>query len=591
METTAYNLIQALGWSMLHSIWFGAIAYLLVSLFHFINPKQRSSQKYNLAYGLQIALFLGFILSFIHYYGQAKAVNNEFVIDPQQLTVYLLSPKEHVFGLEGMFPYFSIVYIVGFSIQLFILVNSYLRLRKLKYKGLDSIPSTWTSLFERAKSNLGIQRRVSLFLSNHINVPLTVGFIRPFVLFPIAYVNQLNSAQVEAILLHELAHIKRNDYLFNLIKVVIETILFFNPFIWAISRVIEREREHACDDMVLAQIGNPLPYAKALVELEELRKNSTPALSLAATGKKNHLFQRIKRITKMETNHRNVKQQLIAVLASSIALICIAMLIPAQESKAQEKQVDNRGVEVPEPNVPRAPIPAVAKVQVDTIKKPNQVIHVNHHVVEDTTILPPAIRQKLRSIQMDSKEMAKHTNSPEFKAQMQKIKTETDKVSAYFQSDEWKEKMKAINLSNAEISKLISSQKWKDMPAKDVQKYFESKEWKDAISKLQNQTSKMTTEYFESDAWKNQIAAINSEAAKIKDHFNSPAWKEQVKRMEEAGKEVDLYFKSAEWKQKEKEMKELYDSKEYQEIQERYERDLEQLKKERTQKRTSTSRN
>src|SRR5690606_41277022 len=130
-------------------------------------------------------------------------------------------------------------------------------------------------------------------------------FVRPFVLCPLAYVNRLSNDQVEAILPHELAHVKRHDFLCNLIKVVIETLLFFNPFIWALSKVIAREREHACDDRVLQQLGTPMHYARALVELEELRMNRAPALSMAATGAKNQLFQRIKRMTNMDSNQRN----------------------------------------------------------------------------------------------------------------------------------------------------------------------------------------------------------------------------------------------------------------------------------------------
>src|SRR5690606_23371917 len=121
-----------------------------------------------------------------------------------------------------------------------------------------------------------------------------------------------------------------------LFKVAIETVLFFNPFIWALSKVIAREREHACDDQVLQQLGTPMNYARALVELEELRMNSAPALSMAATGTKNQLFQRIKRMTNMESNQRNIKQQLVAVVASTLALFTLAILIPAQPTNAEE---------------------------------------------------------------------------------------------------------------------------------------------------------------------------------------------------------------------------------------------------------------
>ena len=581
METTTYNLIQALGWSILHSIWLGAICYILVNIIKLINPKQSAAAKYNTAFLLQVSIFLGFMISFLFYYSKYKAMQNLYQATPPEMIPAINFQEGSPFSLERMFPYLVAAYLIGFITQVLILCNSYLKLRQLKYTGLDSIPKEWNLLFNKSKESLQISKRVSIFLSKHISVPLTVGFLKPFVLFPIAFVNNLNTKQVEAIILHELAHIKRQDYLFNLLKVVMETILFFNPFVWALSKMIEKERENACDDMVLKQISTPIHYAKALVELEELRLKNTPALSMAATGNKNHLFQRIKRITNMETNHRNVKQQLLAVLASSVAMISLAMLIPAQQSVAEEIELIEPTV--PAPHAALKPIPA--EVCLDTIKPVNAVnkITINSREIVDTTELPAHVRKTMKEMEKNSKEIAELTNSPEWKKQMQSIQEKTAKVNDYFKSDEWKNKIASINISNEKINELMKDKKWADMSSKEINKFLNSKEWKDHMENVMGHANNITV-YFESDDWKNQMKEIESQTKNIEIYFESPEWKNKMQKIEQGGKEIEKYFQSEEWKQKVKEKEELYNSDEYKEIQKKYEDDLNRLKKDRKSK-------
>lgn len=90
-----------------------------------------------------------------------------------------------------------------------------------------------------------------LFLSEKMLIPFTAGFIKPMILFPVALLNRLSEEQVEAILLHEMAHIKRHDYLFNILQRIMEIVLFFNPMIWLLAKDIRREREFCCDDLVI----------------------------------------------------------------------------------------------------------------------------------------------------------------------------------------------------------------------------------------------------------------------------------------------------------------------------------------------------
>ena len=165
-----------------------------------------------------------------------------------------------------------------------------------------------------------------------------LGTLKPVILLPIATINHLTSGQLEAILLHELAHIKRQDYLLNMLQTAGETILFFNPFVWLISRIIRRQREDCCDDLVVANTASPLQYAQALAILEQGRSNDQQ-LALAATGNRKHLLNRIKRIMVMKKDSPGYGQ-LSILLLSFITLAIIVAICTFTPSIAQRAKGD-----------------------------------------------------------------------------------------------------------------------------------------------------------------------------------------------------------------------------------------------------------
>ena len=124
-----------------------------------------------------------------------------------------------------------------------------------------------------------------------------MGYLKPVILFPLGLVNQLSTSEVEAILAHEMAHIKRHDYIFNLLQMLVESIFYYHPGIWYISSRINAERENCCDDMAIAFTASNVSYAKTLVKLQDLKRlgNYSPALSFS--GNKQIFTQRIMKHT------------------------------------------------------------------------------------------------------------------------------------------------------------------------------------------------------------------------------------------------------------------------------------------------------
>src|SRR5258708_100504 len=174
---------------------------------------------------------------------------------------------------------------------------------------------------------LNIAKTVKVGLSKLVDVPCMVGFFKPVILLPFTLATYLSAEEIEAILLHELAHVRRNDYLINLPQQVISILLFFNPCTQLINRIINEERENCCDDMVVKTTSNPLTYAKALFKLEQTRENDLQ-LAMSAIGKKYYLFNRIERIMKTKKQTRSLRPALLAMLILPIGIGCIALLNP-----------------------------------------------------------------------------------------------------------------------------------------------------------------------------------------------------------------------------------------------------------------------
>jgi hypothetical protein len=155
--------------------------------------------------------------------------------------------------------------------------------RKLKPLDVESTSSDLQYVLRALNTRLGIQRAVKLLNSARVQAPTVISWLKPAILLPVGCMAGLSTLQVEAVLAHELAHIRRHDYLVNFFQSVMETVLFYHPAVWWVSSQIRREREHCCDDLAVAVCGDRLAYAKALSFLEE-RRSPMPAGAFGATG-------------------------------------------------------------------------------------------------------------------------------------------------------------------------------------------------------------------------------------------------------------------------------------------------------------------
>lgn len=614
MEAIVNNLIKATGWSIFHSLWQGAIIYGLLFLTVMAIPKLKAKLKHNLAYGALCLIFICFCITFFSIFKLPfttdLAKETELTINALHYEYLHSIPQEISSRTEQMFPYIVGVYGLGILGQLLILLAGYRRMHQLKYTSGEPVPEQWAAVFQEMSAKLNLKQHIGFFLSPKVNVPLVIGYFKPVVLFPIALATQLDIKQVEAILIHELSHIRRNDYLLNVIKTGIETLLFFNPFVWLSGRFINIEREHACDDLVVQLTGTPVTYAHALLKLEILKNKSTPALSMAATGKNQHLYQRIKRITDMKTNYMNAKQQIFAITLTIATVISLAWIKPAkaEESSApiavSTKNMEIAGLGIKFRHNEQATPANTSKLPVicsDTTKKKHKfkmvLVDANGTKKEYNSIdeVPDSLRNEVMNNTFTS-----FPQVPPFPMNPHMDSIVTASVS-FMKSPEWQKNIAMIQKNSMAMAKQFNSPEWKKQyedVAKNAgqvaAKYFQSPEWKKQIAEMQKNGEAMAA-YFQSPEWKKQQQAIEEQAENMNKQLEREEWKSKQADLQKRIADVKARLHSNEFRKAEQKgaiqsspeygeleqkfNESLQKSAEYKKIKQQFEKDVEALKK------------
>jgi bla regulator protein blaR1 len=179
----------------------------------------------------------------------------------------------------------------------------------------------WEERMAGLLQRLRISRPVKLAVSSIARVPAVVGWMKPVVLMPATALSGLTVEQIEGLLAHELAHVRRHDYAINLLQTAVETLLFYHPAVWWVSRSIRNERENCCDDLAVEICGNPATYVRALADLEQLCGDA-PAFAMAAN--RGSLLDRVERLLRLNPHGTSAPSGLLAVIG--ITLVCVSVI-------------------------------------------------------------------------------------------------------------------------------------------------------------------------------------------------------------------------------------------------------------------------
>jgi bla regulator protein BlaR1 len=316
-------LIKSLGITLLQSLWQSVVLYTVLLLIIKSNPNIKASTRHTLAVLAMSGIVIWTLVTFsTEFFTLSHSAPSQSIVVsklPNQHSLFGLSNRV-IKGLEKNISWVVLVYVAGLIIQSVRLIINFYNVKKLRFEGVNVMPSSLRAQFLKIINKTGINKKISLNISEKVFVPMVLGHIKPVILLPVSAVTNLNAEQIEAILMHELAHICRNDYLINLITVFVETILFFNPFVLMIGKMMEIERENACDDFVLKHISDPVIYIETLFHVQEIKHNHQQFI-LAVTGKNHQLLNRIKRIANGETKELPAKNLLYLPLMLGVFLL------------------------------------------------------------------------------------------------------------------------------------------------------------------------------------------------------------------------------------------------------------------------------
>jgi len=193
--------------------------------------------------------------------------------------------------------------------------------RRLRSVGVSPVPADVAAMLRRTADRLRVRQAVQILQSTLTRVPVVIGYLRPVILLPVSVISGVPTSQLEAILAHELAHVRRHDFLVNLLQTLVETLFFYHPAVWWLSHRIRVERENCCDDLAVAALGSRVEYGRALLALEELR-GTTTALALGVRG--GSLLDRVRRLFGRDPAERSVGAGVV-VGVGLLALVIIAV--------------------------------------------------------------------------------------------------------------------------------------------------------------------------------------------------------------------------------------------------------------------------
>lgn len=343
--------VETLGWTLLHFVWQGALIALILAALLWLLKNHHPSLRYGLSCASLALMFLCPIITYLVLDAQkpksTPAIQTAQPVQTNAAQPALVADNQPaqpvatpvVFAPEGgsgtkktwlekylkpWLPYLVTFWGIGVFVLSIRLLGGLWYLRKLRTHLTKPVTTALMTQLNTVAERLGLARSVQLRESLAVTVPLVVGWIRPMILLPSSVITGLSVKQLEMILAHELAHIRRHDYLVNLLQSVIETLLFYHPAVWWVSHRIRVEREHCCDDLAVKVCGgDKQSYAQALADLDDLRPNVQ--LVQAATG--GSLLNRVLRLLdKAIPKSLDPRQWLVGLSMIAVSLVLFTII-------------------------------------------------------------------------------------------------------------------------------------------------------------------------------------------------------------------------------------------------------------------------
>jgi beta-lactamase regulating signal transducer with metallopeptidase domain len=383
MSAETMPVVETLSWTLIHFLWQGSIVVLLLAVVNAALKRRSANLRYLMSCGALLLMFALPLGTFVFLYsdpamtiGATHDVLARFKTPERDSLTNgfatrfpgaggLIESKSQARNTRELFlqfaPWLTSLWLAGVLSLSLRMLGGWLYARRLQNYLAGPLSLEWQRRFEELSRQIRVLRPVRFLESALVQVPTVIGWLRPLVLIPASALAGLTPRQLEAVIAHELAHIRRYDYLVNLLQTAVEILLFYHPAVWWVSREIRREREHCCDDVAVQVCNDALVYARALAEIETLRSVS-PRLVMAADGAS--LVARIQRLVGKSPQR---PEQMASWLPGAIVLaFVLALLAGGQFLSGYTEASESASTEATPSTTAASAMPATENLRVAT---------------------------------------------------------------------------------------------------------------------------------------------------------------------------------------------------------------------------------
>jgi beta-lactamase regulating signal transducer with metallopeptidase domain len=365
----------ALGWTLLHFVWQGAAIAIAFAFVDRILRGRQAATRYVVALAAFTLMPLSVVFTFVnemrnmpenpnvlisHSFTNASALRSTLKSDFPAFMVQGSSERKAwiTARTEQALPWVDGIWMAGVLLLALRSVGGWLHLRGVRKRAQWAVPPGVQAGFRRMCDKLVLASEITLRVSNEVLSPMAMGVWRKTVILPVSMMMKVPLEELEAIFAHELAHIKRLDYVTNLMQTAVESVLFFHPAVWWASKIVREHREVCCDDMAVKSCADAVLYARALLRLEEQR-SAEIQLAVALAGSKGSLLRRVSRVLGESMTTESRMTSGVRVAACGAVVIALLMGPRVKDAIATPIQIHLMGaVQQSQPQSPVKPAKA-----------------------------------------------------------------------------------------------------------------------------------------------------------------------------------------------------------------------------------------
>jgi len=338
------NIARAVCWMLVHSLWMGLALTIVTGIIILSTKRKTALLRYNLLSGALLLFTIGMITILMMQVTTSSTHLNQQVASSTATAIINTNNDIQAFSItqdragftSSIINFFNnhansivMIWFIIIAFRCVRLIGGLQKIKQIRTTQLLPVGEYWSERLLALSVALQIKTPVQFFQSGLAKIPMVIGHFKPVILFPVGLITSLPAQEVEAVLLHELAHIRRKDYLVNMLQHFVEILFFFNPAILWVSALIKMERENCCDDIAVVQSSSKRNYINALVSFQEYHLNM-PRYATAIADNKKHLLQRVKRMLYNNNKTLNAMEKTFLTLCFIVTISLTVFFTQAQ---------------------------------------------------------------------------------------------------------------------------------------------------------------------------------------------------------------------------------------------------------------------